>query len=138
MRLRIVFATALTLLRNHAPHIAAMDLFKVPTIGFIQLYVLAICRLAPRRLLSSRSQSVFYTAKPRTDIGQHLMSRPRGCLWHAANVEEEPYYKALIEDFTLRSQTMLFLNIGSERFRSRTMDLQAALQLSVVHVSGKQ
>jgi hypothetical protein len=51
MRLRIVFATALTLLRNHAPHIAAMDLFKVPTIGFIQLYVLAICRLARRELV---------------------------------------------------------------------------------------
>ena len=28
-----------TFLRNHAPHIAAMDLFVVPTIGFIQLYV---------------------------------------------------------------------------------------------------
>jgi hypothetical protein len=27
-----------TLLRNHAPHIAAMDLFVVPTIGFVQLY----------------------------------------------------------------------------------------------------
>src|SRR5262245_39120573 len=29
-----------TFLRNHAPHIAAMDLFVVPTIGFVQLYVL--------------------------------------------------------------------------------------------------
>jgi hypothetical protein len=28
-----------TFLRNHAPHIAAMDLFVVPTIGFMQLYV---------------------------------------------------------------------------------------------------
>jgi hypothetical protein len=35
-----------TFLRNHAPHIAAMDLFVVPTIGFIQLYVLVIVRLA--------------------------------------------------------------------------------------------
>jgi hypothetical protein len=29
-----------TFLRNHAPHIAAMDLFVVPTIGFDLLYVL--------------------------------------------------------------------------------------------------
>jgi hypothetical protein len=39
-----------TFLRNHAPHIAAMDLFVVPTIGFIQLYVLVIVRLARREL----------------------------------------------------------------------------------------
>jgi len=37
-----------TFLRNHMPHIAAMDLFVVPTIGFIQLYVLVIVRLARR------------------------------------------------------------------------------------------
>src|SRR2546429_7850553 len=34
-----------TFLRNHAPHIAALDLFVVPTIGFNRLYVLAIVRL---------------------------------------------------------------------------------------------
>jgi hypothetical protein len=28
-----------TFLRNHMPHIAAMDLLVVPTIGFVQLYV---------------------------------------------------------------------------------------------------
>jgi transposase InsO family protein len=39
-----------TFLRNHAPHIAAMDLFVVPTIGFVQLYVLVIVRLARREL----------------------------------------------------------------------------------------
>src|SRR5260370_32360827 len=39
-----------TFLRNHAPHIAAMDLFVVPTIGFIQLYVVVIVRLARREL----------------------------------------------------------------------------------------
>ena len=37
-----------TFLRNHAPHIAAMDLFVVPTIGFDLLYVLAVVRLARR------------------------------------------------------------------------------------------
>jgi transposase InsO family protein len=40
-----------TFLRNHAPHIAAMDLFVVPTISFIQLYVLVIARLARRELV---------------------------------------------------------------------------------------
>ena len=40
-----------TFLRNHAPHIAAMDLFVVPTIGFGLLYVLVIIRLARRELI---------------------------------------------------------------------------------------
>src|SRR5215813_12509643 len=40
-----------TFLHNHAPHIAAMDLFVVPTIGFVQLYVLVIVRLARRELV---------------------------------------------------------------------------------------
>jgi hypothetical protein len=38
-----------TFLRNHAPNIAAMDLFVVPTIGFNLLYVLVIVRLPPGR-----------------------------------------------------------------------------------------
>ena len=41
-----------TFLRNHSPHIAAMDLFVVPTIGFNLLYVLVIVRLARRELVS--------------------------------------------------------------------------------------
>ena len=40
-----------TFLRNHAPDIAAMDLFVVPTIRFVQLYVLVIVRLARRELV---------------------------------------------------------------------------------------
>jgi transposase InsO family protein len=40
-----------TFLRNHAPRIAAMDLFVVPTIGFSLLYVLVIVRLARRELV---------------------------------------------------------------------------------------
>jgi transposase InsO family protein len=40
-----------TFLHNHAPHIAAMDLFVVPTISFMQLYVLVIVRLARRELV---------------------------------------------------------------------------------------
>jgi hypothetical protein len=39
-----------TFLRNHAPHIVAMDLFVVPTLGFKLLYVLVIIRLARREL----------------------------------------------------------------------------------------
>jgi hypothetical protein len=41
-------------LRNHASHIAAMDLFVVPTIGFSLLYVLVIVRLARRDLSGSK------------------------------------------------------------------------------------
>ena len=37
-----------TFLRNHAPDIAAMDLFVVPTIGFELLYGIAIMRLGRR------------------------------------------------------------------------------------------
>jgi transposase InsO family protein len=40
-----------TFLRNHAPNIAAMDLFVVPTIGFNLLYALVIVRLARRDLV---------------------------------------------------------------------------------------
>ena len=41
----------LTFLHNHAPNIAAMDLFVVPTIGFDLLYVLVIVRLERRELV---------------------------------------------------------------------------------------
>src|SRR5437660_282968 len=40
-----------TFLRNHAPDLAAMDLFVVPTIGFDLLYALVIVRLARRALV---------------------------------------------------------------------------------------
>src|SRR5476651_51114 len=40
-----------TFLRNHAPDIAAMDLFVVPTIGFDLLYVFIIVRLDRRDLV---------------------------------------------------------------------------------------
>ena len=40
-----------TFLRNHAPEIAAMDLFVVPTIGFNLLYALVIVRLDRRQLV---------------------------------------------------------------------------------------
>src|SRR4249919_2094377 len=40
-----------TFLRNHAPSIAAMDLFVVPTIGFDLLYAFVIVRLGRRNLV---------------------------------------------------------------------------------------
>jgi hypothetical protein len=40
-----------TFLRNHAPDIAAMDLFVVPTISFDQLYAFVIVRLGRRGLV---------------------------------------------------------------------------------------
>jgi transposase InsO family protein len=40
-----------TFLRNHAPEIAAMDLFVVPTIGFDLLYAFIIIRLDRRNLI---------------------------------------------------------------------------------------
>src|ERR1700739_3592305 len=40
-----------TFLRNHAPDIAAMDLFVVPTIGFDLLYAFVIIRLGRRDLV---------------------------------------------------------------------------------------
>jgi transposase InsO family protein len=41
----------LTFLRNHAPEIAAMDLFVVPTIGFDLLYAFVVVRLDRRDLV---------------------------------------------------------------------------------------
>jgi hypothetical protein len=40
-----------TFLCNHAPHIAAMDLFVVPTIGFKLLYAFVAVRLDRRELI---------------------------------------------------------------------------------------
>jgi hypothetical protein len=40
-----------TFVRSHAPQLAAMDLFVVPTIGFGLLYALVIVRLARRELV---------------------------------------------------------------------------------------
>ena len=58
-----------TFLRNHTPHIAALDLFVVPTIGFNLLYVLVIVRLARRELVW-----INVTAHPTAEwIGQQIV-----------------------------------------------------------------
>src|SRR5882757_1746877 len=57
-----------TFLRNHMPHIAAIDLFVVPTIGFRLLHVLVNVRLARRELVW-----VNVTAHPTADwIAQQI------------------------------------------------------------------
>ena len=45
-----------TFLRNHAPDLAAMDLFIVPTIGFDLLYAFVIVGLAAETWSGSTSQ----------------------------------------------------------------------------------
>jgi hypothetical protein len=62
-----------TFLRNHLPHIAAMDLFVVPTITFVQLYVLVIVRLARRELVW-----VNVTAHPTAAADQRGLSLGQG------------------------------------------------------------
>jgi hypothetical protein len=52
-----------TFLRNHAPDIAAMDLFVVPTIGFDLLYAFVIVRLGRRHLAW-----INVTTNPSSDI----------------------------------------------------------------------
>ena len=44
-----------TFLRNHAPDIAAMDLFVVPTLGFDLLYAFVIVRLDRRLGVGNRA-----------------------------------------------------------------------------------
>jgi hypothetical protein len=51
-----------TFLRNHAPDIAAMDLFVVPTIGFDLIYVFVIVRIDRRDLVW-----INVTANPTTE-----------------------------------------------------------------------
>jgi hypothetical protein len=51
-----------TFLRNHTPHIAAIDMFVVPTVGFKLLYCLVIIRLERRHLVR-----IYVTTNPTTD-----------------------------------------------------------------------
>jgi hypothetical protein len=60
-----------TFLRNHAPQIAAMDLFIVPTIGFDLLYVLVIVGLDAEIWSGSTSPQI------RTRNGLHARLRRR-------------------------------------------------------------
>ena len=68
-----------TFLRNHAPDIAAMDLFVAPTIGFDLLYAFVIVRRCMR--MSSSIKYVFRTnsGKPNPAIIEASHFKPRGC-----------------------------------------------------------
>jgi transposase InsO family protein len=62
-------------LRNHAPDIAAMDLFVVPTVGFDLLYAFVIVRLGRRELVWTN-----VTANPEAfpwDEAPHYLIRDR-------------------------------------------------------------
>ena len=63
-----------TFLRNHMPHIAAMDLLVVPTISFAQLYVLVIVRLVRRELVW-----INVTARCSRNRQSQTMSLQRSC-----------------------------------------------------------
>jgi hypothetical protein len=68
-----------TFLCNHAPHVAAMDLFVVPTISFSQLYLLVIVQLARRKLVR-----INVTRHPTAEwIAQQIRKPFRGMRYHA-------------------------------------------------------
>jgi hypothetical protein len=66
-----------TFLRNHAPDIAAMDLFVVPTIGFDLLYAFVIVRLDRRDLVWSGFSTL--NANSTRGVGPLLMLRGETC-----------------------------------------------------------
>jgi transposase InsO family protein len=90
-----------TFLRNHAPDIAAMDLFVVPTIGVDLLYAFVIVRLDRRELvwinvtanqtaewvapdhrgISLGWGSALYDPGPRSDLRRHCHA-PTSCYGH--------------------------------------------------------
>src|SRR6266566_346368 len=81
-----------TFLRNHAPDIAAMDLFVVPTIGFDLLYGLVIVRLARRDLVwidTTRHPTAEWIARQITEAfpwnkAPRYLIRDRDCVYGAA------------------------------------------------------
>ena len=80
-----------TFLRNHAPDIAAMDLFVVPTIGFNLLYVFVVVRLDRRDLVwvnVTTSPTAEWIARQLTEAfpwneAPHHLIRDRDCIYGA-------------------------------------------------------
>ena len=91
-----------TFLHNHAPDIAAMDLFVVPTIGFDLLYAFVIVRLGRRDLVWDQRHSIpdrrlgratdhggiplergstLHDPRPRSDL-RHRRHTPTACHGH--------------------------------------------------------
>jgi len=81
-----------TFLRSHAPDIAAMDLFVVPTIGFKLLYAFVIVRLDRRDLVwinVTARPTAEWVARQITEAfpwneGPRYMIRDRDCIYGAA------------------------------------------------------
>jgi hypothetical protein len=74
-----------TFLRNHAPDIAAMDLFVVPTIGFDLLYAFAIMRLGRRDLVW-----INVTVNPDSGVGCTSDNRGISLGWGSALHDPRP------------------------------------------------
>ena len=80
-----------TFLRNHAPDIAAMDLFVVPTIGFNLLYAFVVVRLDRRNLVwvnVTTSPTAEWIARQLTEAfpwneAPHHLIRDRDCIYGA-------------------------------------------------------
>ena len=78
-----------TFLRNHAPDIAAMDLFVVPTIGFDLLYAFVIVRLDRRNLVwinVTANPTAEWIARQLTEAfpwneAPHYLIRDRDCAY---------------------------------------------------------
>ena len=65
----------LTFLRNHAPDIAAMDVFVVPTIGFDLLYAFVIVQIDQRVGLDQRHKESDGGMGCTSDRGGHFLGR---------------------------------------------------------------
>src|ERR1700722_6075768 len=74
-----------TFLRNHAPDIAAMDLFVVPTIGFDLLYAFVIMRLDRRDLVW-----INVTANPTSERGARQITEAFSLGWGSALHDPRP------------------------------------------------
>jgi transposase InsO family protein len=88
-----------TFLRNHAPDIAAMDLFVVPTIGFDLLYAFVIVRLDRRDLVW-----INVTANPTAE-------------WGARQITETfPWDEA--PDYLIRDRDRIYGSVVTRRMRA--------------------
>ena len=101
-----------TFLRNHAPDIAAMDLFVVPTIGFDLLYALVIVRLDRRDLVW-----INVTTNPTAEwvTRQITEAFPWGMAPCYMIRDRDPVYGTVV---TRRLRTMGIRDIGSIRHAS--------------------
>ena len=72
-----------TFLRNHAPNIAAMDLFVVPTIGFKLLYAFVVLRLDRRELVWINGVARQITEAFPSNEAPRYMIRDRDCIYGA-------------------------------------------------------